>query len=96
MDVVDLTVSDDVQGFVCDIASLAAGASTTCSLNGIASFGLYENLGSAAGTYTDGSGNEAPLNADDPKLLPGCTASHQHRETDQRCGRFGDPRRFDC
>ena len=71
MDVFDLTVSDDVQGFVCDIASLAAGASTTCSLNGTAGFGLYENLGSAAGTYTDGSGNEAPLNADDPSSYLG-------------------------
>ena len=73
--VYDLTVSDDVQGFVCDIASLAAGTSTTCSLSGTAGFGLYENLGSAAGTYTDGSGNEAPLNAEDPSSYLGATPS---------------------
>lgn len=59
---VDLTVSDDLEGFVCTLAELAPGASASCSLAGIAVEGLYSNVGSVAGSSEGGD----PVSDSDP------------------------------
>jgi len=51
----NIQVTDDVEGFICTIASLAPGATQTCTKVGTASLGMYENIGTATGTAADGS-----------------------------------------
>jgi len=51
-----VTVSDNVEGQVCVIAVLAAGASETCSLDGVATAGAYTNTATVVGVDPSGSG----------------------------------------
>ena len=47
------------------IASLAAGASTTLTLNGTVTAGSYTNIGSASANYSDSAGHNKPVSATD-------------------------------
>jgi len=57
VDLADVTITDDVEGFVCDIPVLPVGQTATCTLNSVATAGLYENLGSVTGTPVDENGD---------------------------------------
>ncbi len=48
---VNITVTDDKEGFICTIASLAPGQHTTCKKQGVAMAGQYANVGTVVG-YT--------------------------------------------
>ena len=66
--VVDLVVTDDIEGEVCTIASLAPGASESCQLSITAGVGQYANIGSVEGQPVDEDGNDLgdPIIAEDP------------------------------
>ena len=66
--VVDLVVTDDIEGEVCTIASLAPGASESCQLSITAGVGQYANIGSVEGQPVDEDGNDLgdPITAEDP------------------------------
>lgn len=49
----DVSVSDDQLGLICTIATLAPGASATCTASGVAGIGQYENLGGVSASYGD-------------------------------------------
>ena len=51
----DVQVTDDVEGFICTVPSLAPGETQTCTHIGSASLGLYENVGIVTGTGPGGS-----------------------------------------
>jgi len=53
VDLVNVTVVDDIEGEVCVIESLAVGESTTCTLSGIAISGQYTNLATVTGQPID-------------------------------------------
>ncbi len=46
----DVTISDDVLGPICNLPELGVGQSETCTANGTAAEGQYANLGTATGT----------------------------------------------
>ncbi len=56
LDLVDVVVTDDVEGPVCTIASLAIGETTTCTLIGTAGSADYRNIGSVTGQPVDDAG----------------------------------------
>ncbi len=62
-DLINLTVTDDIEGLVCEIDFLAKGQSTICSLQGIAQIGEYENTADVVGFPVDEDGN---LTDDEP------------------------------
>lgn len=47
----NVVVTDDKEGAICTIPSLAVGANHTCTKTGTAMLGQYANLGTATGTY---------------------------------------------
>ncbi len=51
---VDLVVTDDLEGAICEIAQLAPGASAECSADGLAAEGQYSNVGSVTGDTEGG------------------------------------------
>lgn len=58
-DIIDISILDDKEGFVCSINQLDIGQSDTCFLTGTATEYAYGNLGFASGTPIDESGNPA-------------------------------------
>ncbi len=59
LDLANVQVVDDVEGQVCTIAFLPAGADAVCDLVGVAGNGLYENVGTATGEPVDENGDPA-------------------------------------
>lgn len=77
--VVDLEVTDDIEGVVCEIAQLAPGESESCELQTIAEIGQYANIGSVIGQPVDGENNPIgdQLSATDPSHHVGvCVDTH--------------------
>ena len=68
LSVIDLVVTDDIEGDVCTIARLDAGASETCELLTNAGIGQYANTGNVVGQPVDQTGSPVgdPLSDDDP------------------------------
>ncbi|MFV0257111.1 MAG: DUF5979 domain-containing protein, partial [Acidimicrobiales bacterium] len=70
---VDLTgvqVTDSVEGAICTV-DLAAGASITCTAEGIATVGDYANTGTATAHYTDSGGTTVDLTDSDESSYTG-------------------------
>ncbi len=64
LDLVDVSVVDDIEGFICLIPALAIGESATCQLTGTAQdadLGLYANVGDTVGCPVDENGEPARL-----------------------------------
>ena len=57
---VDVTVTDDIEGVICTVATLAAGDSTTCERDGVVEVGQYSNVGTVSATPTDEDGGPLP------------------------------------
>jgi len=57
LDLTNVTVTDDIEGPVCVIESLAIGESSTCTLSGIAGNTNYRNIGSVTAQPVDEEGN---------------------------------------
>ena len=51
----NVTVTDDLEGAVCQFETLAVDESRTCELTGIAELGQYENVATAMGTGASGT-----------------------------------------
>ena len=51
VDLINVTVTDNVLGLICVIGNLPAGGTTICTAVGTAVAGQYENLGTAAGDF---------------------------------------------
>lgn len=49
-----VAVTDDKLGTICSLGTLAAGESDTCTANGTAVAGQYENVGTVVGTPSEG------------------------------------------
>jgi len=64
VELITLDVTDDKNAHVCTIASLAAGASQTCTVTGIAGSDNYNNVGSVSGYPAINP--TTPVSADDP------------------------------
>lgn len=47
----DITITDDVLGFICSVSSLAVNGSATCNVASEAGLGLHSNLGLAYAVY---------------------------------------------
>ena len=58
-DLVNVAVADDIEGPICDIESLEANASVTCTSTGTAGVGTYRNLATASGDPVDVDGQPA-------------------------------------
>jgi uncharacterized repeat protein (TIGR01451 family) len=58
-DLVNVAVTDDIEGPVCVIESLEVNASATCTSTGTAGVGTYRNLATASGDPVDGEGEPA-------------------------------------
>ena len=56
---INIVVTDDKLGQVCTIASLAQGASQTCTMTGAAQEGPYTNLATVTAAPVDGNGDPA-------------------------------------
>lgn len=67
---VDVAVTDDLEGSICTIASLLPGASQTCTRNGTAVAGQYANLGTVVGYYQG-----QPVSDSDPSHYYGKVSS---------------------
>jgi len=73
VDLVDVAVVDDVEGAVtCPETALAVGASMTCTLEGVAELGDYENNASVTGIGTDPGAT--PVDDADPSHYNGVPA----------------------
>jgi len=73
VDLVDVAVVDDVEGPVtCPADTLAVGASMTCTLEGVAALGDYENNATVTGTGTDPAAT--PVDDADPSHYNGVPA----------------------
>jgi large repetitive protein len=73
----DLVVTDDEIGLICEIASLAVGASETCTASGIAGDFPYDNLGTVVGTPVRPDGTPlgtGPVTDEDPSHFTGYRA----------------------
>ena len=57
----NVIVTDDIEGQVCVVPSLAAGASTTCSITAAAVADDYTNVGDVVGTATDTFGTDGTV-----------------------------------
>lgn len=64
VELISLDVTDDKNAHVCTIASLAAGASQTCTTTGVAGSQNYSNIGSVSGVPAINP--TTPVTADDP------------------------------
>jgi len=60
VDLTNVQVTDNIEGYICTIPFLEAGQSQTCSKTGIAAPGFYHNIGIASGTPTDSDGVDYP------------------------------------
>jgi len=58
VDLVNVVVTDDQEGEVCVIPSLAVGETTSCNLSGIAQMGQYTNLSTVEGQPVDPNSGE--------------------------------------
>ena len=62
----NVLVTDNIEGVVCTIPTLAAGETQTCTLTGPGQLGMYENVGSVTGTPVLPDGSNGPIvNASD-------------------------------
>ncbi|MBT8197970.1 MAG: hypothetical protein KJO84_05655, partial [Acidimicrobiia bacterium] len=95
----DVVVTDSVEGFVCEFASLAVGATETCTLVGEAQEGAYGNLSDVVGTDILGT----TVTDEDPSHYIGYNVGIdlekfvQGRDADDPTGPYaevGDPVRF--
>ena len=86
VDLENITVTDNVLGDVCVIASLAAGAFTTCELTGTAAADQYTNTGAAGVSYTDVDGETWAQRSDSDD--PATTSAPCRRWTSSRRSRM--------
>ena len=68
VDVADVVVTDNVEGFICELSLLPAGTSQTCRFETTATLGQYANVGDVVGQPVDENGNPVgdELTASDP------------------------------
>ncbi len=70
VDLANVTVVDDVEGQICEIALLPAGATSVCNFSALATLGNYVNIGTATGDPVDQDGNPAVDANGDPIADP--------------------------
>ena len=79
VDLTNVSVVDDIFGSICSFASLAVGATETCTYNTTAGLGLHTNVATASGSYNTSSVSDsdpanytgAPRFIPNPGLRPG-------------------------